>query len=70
MALNFKVSGGIDQRATYIAHRVGISHINIAAQARAQQRIEPAVHGDNVVALPHQLAQQIHARQHRRAANH
>ena len=52
MALNFKVGGGIDQRATCVAYRVGISYIYVAAQAGAQQRVEPAVHGDNVVALP------------------
>ena len=52
MALNFKVGGGIDQRTTCVAHRVGIPHIYIAAQSRAQQRVEPAVHGDNVIALP------------------
>lgn len=52
MALYFKVFGGIDQRTARIAHRVGISHIYIAAQAGAQQRIESAVHGDNVIALP------------------
>ncbi len=52
MALNFKVGGGIDQRTTCVAHRVGIPHIYIAAQSRAQQCVEPAVHGDNVIALP------------------
>ena len=52
VALNFKVGGGIDQRTARIAHRVGISHIYIAAQAGAQQRIESTVHSDNVVALP------------------
>ena len=52
MALNFKVGGGIDQRATCIAHRVGIPHIYVAAHAGAQQRVEPAVHGDDVIALP------------------
>lgn len=52
VALNFKIGGGIDQRATCIAHRVGIPHIYVAAQAGDQQRIESAVHGDNVVALP------------------
>ena len=52
MALYLKGFGGIDQRAARITHRVGIPHIYIAAQAGAQQRIESAVHGDNVVALP------------------
>ena len=52
VAFHFKVLGSIDQRATRIAHRVGISHIYVAAQSRAQQRIQPAVYGDNVVALP------------------
>lgn len=50
--LNFKVGGGIDQSATCIAHRVGIPHIYVATQSRAQQRVEPAVHSDNVIALP------------------
>lgn len=52
VALNFKVGGGIDQRATGVAHRVGVTDIDVAAQAGAQQRIESAVHGDNVIALP------------------
>ena len=52
MALNFKVGGGIDQLSARIAYRVGIPHIYVAAQASAQQCVEPAVHGDNVVALP------------------
>lgn len=52
MALNFKVGGGIDQRATCIAHCVGISYIHVAAQAGTQKGIQAAVHGDNVVALP------------------
>ena len=52
MALNFKVDGGFDQRTTRITHRVGVPYIYIAAQSRAQQCVEPAVHGDNVVALP------------------
>ena len=64
MALNFKVGGSIDLRATRVAHRVGISNIYVAAKPRAQQRIEPAVHGNNVVALPRQLTQQIRARYH------
>ena len=70
MALHLKVSCGIDQRATRVAHRIGISYIHIAAQTGAQQRVEPAVHGDNVVALPYQLAKQIRARHHGRAADH
>lgn len=52
VALNFKVGGSIDQCATGIAHRIGIPHIYVAAQAGTQQRVESAVHGDNVVALP------------------
>ena len=52
MTLNFKVGGGIDQRTTGVAHRVGVTDIDIAAQAGAQKRVEPAVYGDNVVALP------------------
>ena len=52
MALYLKGLGGIDQRAARIAHRVGIPHIYVAAQASAQQCVEPAVHGDNVIALP------------------
>ncbi len=52
MTLHLKCFGGIDQRATCIAHRVGIPHIHVAVQSRAQQRIETAVHGDNVIALP------------------
>lgn len=55
VALNFKVGGGIDQRATCIAHRIGIPYIYVAAKSRAQQRVEPSVHGDNVAALPRQL---------------
>ena len=53
VALYLKGLVGIDQRATGVAHRVGISYIHVATQASAQQRVEPAVHGDNVVALPH-----------------
>ena len=52
VALNFKVGGGIDQRTTRITHRVDIPHINVTAQAGAQQRVESAVHGHNVIALP------------------
>ena len=70
MALNFKVGGGIDQRAARVAHRVDIPHIHVAAQSRAQQRVEPAVHSDNVVALTRQSTQQIRARHHGRAADH
>ena len=70
MALYLKSFGGIDQRAAGVAHRVGVPHIHVAAQPRAQQRVEPAVHGDNVVALPRQLTQQIRARHHGRAADH
>lgn len=53
VAFNFKVGGGIDQRTARVAHRVGISYIYVAAQTGAQQRVEPAVRGDNVVALPY-----------------
>ena len=70
VTLNFKVGGNIDQHAAGVTHRVGISHIHVAAQSRAQQRVEPAIHGDNVVALPRQLTQQIRARHHGRAADH
>lgn len=52
VALYFKGFGGIGQRTTRIANRVGIPHIHIAAQTGAQQRVEPAVHSDNVIALP------------------
>lgn len=52
MAFYFKGFGGIDQRTTCVAHRVGVPHIHIAAQSRAQQRVKSAVHGDDVVALP------------------
>lgn len=52
VALNFEVSGGIDQRSALITHRVGISYIHVAAQAGTQKGIQAAIHGDNVVALP------------------
>lgn len=52
VALNFKVLSGINESAADFANRIGIPHIYVAAQSRAQQRVEPAVHGDNVVALP------------------
>ena len=52
MTLYLKGLGGIDQRTAGVAHRVGISHIYIAAQPCAQQRVEPAIHSDDVVALP------------------
>lgn len=64
MALNFKVLSGINKSATGFAYRIGVPHIYVAAQASAQQRIEPAVHRNNVVALPRQLTQQIRARYH------
>ena len=70
MTLYLKGFSGIDQRATRVAHRIGISYIYVAAQTRAQQRIEPAVHGYNVIALPYQTTQQIRARYHRRATDH
>ena len=52
MAFNFKVLSGINKSAAGFANRIGVPYIYIAAQAGAQQRIESAVHGDNVVALP------------------
>lgn len=52
VAFNFKGYGGIDQRTARIAHRIGVTDIYVAAQAGTQQRIQPAVYGDNVVALP------------------
>ena len=70
MALYLKGFGGIDHRAACVAHRVGIPHINVAAQTGAQQRVEPAVHGDNVVTLPHQLAQQLRACHNGRTTDH
>lgn len=57
MALNFKVGGGIDQRSARVAHRVGIPHIYVAAQASTQQGVQAAVYSNDVVALPCQLAQ-------------
>ena len=53
MALNFKVLSGINKSATGFAYRIGVPYIHVAAQASAQQRVETAVHGDNVVALPY-----------------
>ena len=70
MALYLKGFSGIDQNAPLIANGVGVAHIDVAAQASAQQRVEPAVHGYDVVALPCQLTKQIHTRHHRRAADH
>ena len=55
VALYLKGFGGIDQRTAGITHRVGIPHIHVTAQSRAQKCVEPAVHGDNVVALPRSL---------------
>jgi len=52
VAFYLKGFGGIDQRTARVAHRVGISYIYVAAKPRAQQCIESAVHGDNVVTLP------------------
>ena len=52
VALNFKVLSGINKSATGFAYRIGVPYIYVAAQSRAQQRVESAVHGDNVVALP------------------
>lgn len=52
VALNFKVGGGINKSATGFAYRIGVPYIYFAVQSRAQQRIETAVHGDNVIALP------------------
>ena len=70
MTFYFKIGSGIDQNAPLIANGVSVAHVDVAAQASAQQCIETAVHGDNVIALPRQLAKQIRARHHRRAANH
>lgn len=52
VAFYLKGFGGIDQRTTRVAYRVGIPHINVTAQAGAQQRVESAVHSDDVIALP------------------
>lgn len=52
VALNFKVLSGINKSAADFANRIGVTYIYIAAQAGAQQRVEAAVHGDNVIALP------------------
>lgn len=52
VAFNFKVLSGINKSATGFANRIGVPYIYIAAQASAQQCVEPAVHGDNVIALP------------------
>lgn len=52
VALNFKVLSGINKSATGFAYRIGVPYIYVAAQSRAQQRVESAVHGDNVIALP------------------
>ena len=70
MALYFKVLGSIHQRAAGVAHGVGVAYVDVAAQAGDQQRIEPAINGHNMIALPRQLAQQIRTRHHRRAADH
>jgi len=61
---------GIDQSASLIANGIGVANVDVAAQAGAQQGVQAAVYGYDVVALPCQLLKQIHARQHRRAANH
>lgn len=52
VALNFKVLSGINKSATGFAYRIGVPYIYVAAQSRAQQRVESTVHGDNVIALP------------------
>lgn len=52
VAFYLKGFGGIYQRTTRVAYRVGIPHINVTAQAGAQQRVESAVHSDDVIALP------------------
>ena len=52
VALNFKVLSGINKSATGFAYRIGVPYIYVAAQSRTQQRVESAVHGDNVIALP------------------
>ncbi|GAA6334049.1 hypothetical protein I0600191H4_10210 [Collinsella sp. i06-0019-1H4] len=70
MAFYFKIGSGIDQNMSLIANGVGVAHVDVAAQASAQQGVQAAVYGYDVVALPCQLAKQIRARHHRRAANH
>ena len=70
MALHFKIGSGIDQSAPLITNGVGVAHVDVAAQASAQQSVQTAVYGYNVVALPCQVAKQLGARHHRRAANH
>ncbi len=52
MSLNFKVGGDIDQSTSLITYGVGVAHVDVAAQAGAQQSVETAVHSDNVVTLP------------------
>ncbi len=51
VTLNFKVLSGINKSAAGFAYRIGVPYIYVAAQAGAQQRVESAIHGDNVVAL-------------------
>ena len=70
MAFHYKIGSGIDQGASLIAYGIGVAYVDVAAQASAQQGVQAAVYGYDVVALPCQVAQQIRARQHRRAANH
>ncbi len=69
VTLNFKICSGIDKRSTGVAYRVGVTNIYVASQPGAQQGIQPAVHGDNVVALPRQTAQQLGTCHHGRAAH-
>lgn len=52
VALNFKVLSGINKSATGFAYRIGVPYIYVAAQSRTQQRVESAVYGNNMVALP------------------
>jgi len=83
MALHLKGVSSFDQSASLIAYGVGVAHVDVAAQASAQQGVQAAVYGYDVVALLCQAAQQLGARpppagrhwrcgarHHRRAANH
>ena len=70
MTFYFKIDSGIDQSATLIANGVGVAHVDVAAQASAQQGIQATVNGYDVVALPCQLSKQIRTRQYRRSTDH
>lgn len=70
VALNFKVLSGINKSATGFAYRVGVAYVYVAAQIRTQQGVQAAIYGDDVVALPCQLAQQFGACHHGRAADY